>query len=91
LLTIEVNPLSDLCLADSLVRASSLASTTIDASISVDGINITLRDSLYRAFTNTRTASNTLVGSNYTCHSFEIVVKKKLINSTTYQVLSDYT
>jgi len=57
-----------LSLRDSLVRTSSLASTAVDASISVNGINVTLLDSFNGAFTDTRTASNTLVGRNNTCH-----------------------
>ena len=59
----------DLSLGDSFVGASSLTSATIDASISVDSVNIALRDSFNGAFTDTRAASYTLVGSNNTCHS----------------------
>jgi hypothetical protein len=61
--------LKNLSFNDSLVRTSGLASTTVDASISVDGVNITLFDCLNGAFTDTRAASYALVGKNYTCHN----------------------
>ena len=60
---------SGLCLRDSLVRTSSLASTTVDANVSVDGVNITLLDCLNWAFADTRTASYALASVNYTCHN----------------------
>ena len=54
---------------DSFAGAYRSASTTVDANIGVDNIDITFRDSLYGTFGKASAASNTFVSNNvrHTC------------------------
>ena len=57
---------------DCLARANASASTAVDALISVDYIDIALRDSLYGALTDAGTACYASV-SNFVSHSFRVL------------------
>lgn len=58
-------------LADSLVRAGTLASAAVDALVGVDDIGaLAFRNSAHRADIGTRAAGDTKVGIDFSCHSF---------------------
>lgn len=62
-----------LCLFDSTHRASVSASTAVNASVRINLIDITCRDSSNRTFINTSTASGAIF-SNFVSHFFNLLV-----------------